>query len=255
MAARVRDAVRPLRTHRRVMKLLVAIHDVTPAYAEEVRTLHLMCAARKITPALLVVPNWHGRWPLDRHPEFVDWVKARARDGADILLHGERHDEAGIRRRITDEVRAWGRTAREAEFLTLDARHARERIHRGLEVLDRVGLRAIGFVPPAWLWRAEARDEVPSAGLRLSEDDRAIYLHERGGLLEAPVVRWSARGAWRAHMSAFVARVRVATMQRHAVIRIALHPGDLAHPATIRSLALTIDAVMEHGTRWRYGFL
>ncbi|HEU5357971.1 MAG TPA: DUF2334 domain-containing protein, partial [Gemmatimonadales bacterium] len=60
------------------MTLLLSIHDVTPAFESEVRALHAMCARIGAEPALLVVPDWHGEWPLDRHPAFVDGVRGRA---------------------------------------------------------------------------------------------------------------------------------------------------------------------------------
>jgi uncharacterized protein len=237
------------------MKLLVSIHDVTPAYRDEVRALHHLCAARQITPALLVVPNWHGVWPLEGYQPFVSWLRDRAAEGADVMLHGVRHDEAGLTRRLVDEARAFGRTAREAEFLTLDRSAASARIRRGLDVLHRSGLDPIGFVPPAWLWHADGPRAVAAAGLRLSEDDRAIHLHDRGVSIASPVVRWSARSSWRAHVSALVASARTPTLHWRGVARIALHPRDVDHPATLRSLASTMDAAVAHGTPWRYGSL
>ena len=237
------------------MKVLVSIHDVTPAHDAAVRTLDALCAARGVTPALLVVPNWHGRWPLQRHPAFVHWVRSRVEAGAELLLHGERHDEAGLTRGIADHVRAIGRTAREGEFLTLDARAASARIYRGLDVLGRVGLVPIGFVAPAWLWRVDTRTAVARAGLQVSEDDAAIYLHDRGVAIPSPVLRWSARSGWRAHASVLVARARVRGARRHAVVRVALHPNDLRHSATRRSLEETLDAMLALGTSRGYGTL
>src|SRR5216683_2060563 len=58
--------------------LLVSIHDVTPALAPQVETLWTLCRARGVTPALLVVPNWHGDWPLERYPAFVQWIRSCA---------------------------------------------------------------------------------------------------------------------------------------------------------------------------------
>ena len=62
-----------------IMKLLVSIHDVTPALERDVRALWDLCAERGITPALFVVPNWHGQWPLDEFPRFAGLA---ARQGA-----------------------------------------------------------------------------------------------------------------------------------------------------------------------------
>jgi predicted deacetylase len=223
------------------VSVLVSIHDATPALAAGVARLWQLCAERRVTPALLVVPDWHGAWPLDRHPEFVDWLRSRAAQGAEIVLHGERHDEAGLTRTPSDRLRAWGRTSREAEFLTLDAASAGERIARGLACLLGLGLRPVGFVPPAWLAREEGHRAAGAAGLGFSEDERTVRLFPSGRSIPSPVVRWSARSAARAWGSAVVARTRWTLQRRAPFPRLALHPQDLDHPVTARSLVVSLD--------------
>jgi predicted deacetylase len=223
------------------VSILVSIHDVTPALAAGVGRLWQLCAERRVTPALLVVPDWHGGWPLDRHPDFVEWLRARAAEGAEIVLHGERHDETGLTRTLGDSLRAWGRTAREGEFLTLDAAGAGERIARGLACLRGHGLRPVGFVPPAWLAREEGHRAVGSAGLGFSEDERSVRLFPSGQRIPSPVVRWSARSPARAWGSAAVARARWMLQRGAPLLRVALHPQDLAYPATARSLVVNLD--------------
>ncbi len=221
------------------MTLLVSIHDVTPALDQPVRRLWDLCAARGITPALLVIPDWHGAWALDAHPEFVAWVRARAAEGAELLLHGYRHDEVGLPRALRDEWRAWGRTDREGEFLTLDRAAAAERIGRGLELLRGLDLAPIGFVPPAWLAREDGFRAARDAGLPLSEDEAAVRFGPRR--VPSPALRWSGRGALRARGSAVVAAARWRLHQGAALLRIALHPGDLGHPASARSVERELD--------------
>jgi hypothetical protein len=223
------------------VSLLVSIHDVTPALAAGVERLWALCVARGLRPALLVVPDWHGEWPLEAHPTFVAWLRARADEGVEIVLHGERHDEVGLPRRLGDELRAWGRTVREGEFLTLDEPAARERIVRGRARLWALGLEPVGFVPPAWLAREEAHRAAGGIGLGFSEDDRAIHLYPSGRRVAAPVVRWSARGAVRAWGSVAVARARWTLQGRVPLARIALHPQDLGHPATAAAIGPTLD--------------
>jgi predicted deacetylase len=223
------------------VSLLVSIHDVTPALAPGVARLWQICAECRVVPALLVVPNWHGAWPLHRHPEFAEWLRARAAEGAEIVLHGERHDEVGLPRTPGQSLRAWGRTAREGEFLTLDAVAAGERIARGLACLERLGLKAVGFVPPAWLAREEGHRAVGAAGLAFSEDERTVRLFPSGRTIRSPVVRWSARSPARAWGSAAVARARWTLQRRAPLLRLALHPQDLADPVTARSLILNLD--------------
>jgi uncharacterized protein len=235
--------------------LLVSIHDVSPARAPAIIRLWGLCRAHGITPALLVVPNWHGVWPLERYPEFVDWVRERVLEGAEIALHGERHDEVGLRRTVSEQWLAWGKTAGEGEFLTLDASAARERLARGLALLQRLGLCATGFVPPAWLAREVTFEAAASAGLAFSEDDHSIRLLQLSRRLPSPVVRWSARTPLRAYGSAGVARVRTAFQRGSRFARIALHPGDLDHPATTRSVGKTLDGWLRANPPGSYGDL
>lgn len=239
--------------------LLVSIHDVSPAQAPAVSHLWQICAQRKLAPALLVVPNWHGRWPLREHPAFVDWLRARAADGAEIVLHGERHDEVGLPRGIRDHWRAWRRftpyTAREAEFLTLDSVAAGARLERGLRYLRGLGLEPSGFIPPAWLARPDTFAAAAAAGFRFSEDERSVRLLLSGRRIPSPVLRWSARTTARAWGSVAVARGRSLVQRGARLPRIALHPLDLSHPATSRSLALALDRWLTWHRPGRYADL
>jgi predicted deacetylase len=216
--------------------LLVSIHDVTPAFDVEVQRLWALCRRNGITPALLVVPNWHGQWPLQSTPGFVEWLRARAADGAEVVLHGERHDEVGLTRSQSDEWRALGRTSREGEFLTLDTHGARERIDRGLAMLHGAGLLPTGFIPPAWLCREDTHLVVRETGLDFSEDAEGIRLHKRHLKLTAPALRWSARTTLRAQLSSLVASMRWRLHRNERVLRIALHPQDLQHRVVEQSI-------------------
>jgi len=224
------------------MSLLVSIHDVTPAHEPAVHALWDLCVAAGVRPALLVVPNWHGLWPLERFPGFIEWLLDPAREGSVILLHGYRHDEVGSRRRWNDELRAWGRTAREGEFLTLDKSVAWARIQQGLSRLRSIGLEPLGFVPPAWLARPETHQAAAEAGLKVSEDERWIYRHPGDAPpLKAPCIRWSARTAFRSYCSAVVVEGRWLLQRNLPLVRLALHPGDLAHRVVRRSLVRTLE--------------
>jgi hypothetical protein len=225
-----------------VNALLVTIHDVTPALAPQAERLWRLCASRGVVAGLLVVPDWHGTAAMEHDPAFVAWLAARAAEGAEIFLHGERHDEAGLPRTLADALRAVGRTNGEGEFLTLDYHGARARIDRGVARLRSMGLEPVGFVPPAWLAKPATHAAARDAGLLVSEDDGAVYLHAPGRIVPSPVVRWSGRGAVRAYGSVVFERLRWWLQRHHRVVRIALHPGDLAHPATAASVERGLDA-------------
>jgi len=217
------------------VSLLVSIHDVTPALEANVLRLWEMCAARGLSPALLVVPDWQGAWPLRRYPRFVRWLLDRAADGTEIVLHGERH--------LT------------GEFRTLDLTGARERIDRGLRSLRSLGIEPVGFVPPAWLARDATHAAARAAGLGFSEDARSIRLFPSGRRVASPAVRWSARTAMRAWGSVAVARGRW-VLQRHSRFpRLAFHPQDCAHPRTRLDLPATLDRWLGRHTPISYASL
>ena len=220
-----------------------------------VEALWRLCASRGVVPGLLVIPDWHGVAPVERDPAFGEWVCARAAEGAEIFLHGERHDEVGLPRAWHDELRAFGRTNREGEFLTLDYTGARDRIDRGLERLRTLGLEPMGFVPPAWLARAETHEAARDAGLLVSEDDGAIYLHRSRTKVASPVMRWSARTAVRSFASVVGERVRWSFQRNAPVMRLALHPGDLDRAECGRSLARGMDSWLSVRSQSFYGQL
>jgi predicted deacetylase len=235
--------------------LLVSIHDVSPAQEPNVLRLWDLCAKRGVTPALLVVPNWHGEWPLHDHPRFINWVLARAEDGAEIVLHGERHDENGLPRRLAHHWRAWGRTDEEGEFLTLDGPEAGERVTRGLAQLRDIGLDPTGFVPPAWLACEAAYQAAAAAGLAFSEDDHCVRLLPSGRRVNSPVTRWSTRTPLRAWGSVAVAAGRWMFQRGAEYPRIALHPGDVDHVATAQSIERTLDRWLGQHSAGRYADL
>jgi predicted deacetylase len=235
--------------------LLVSIHDVTPAFEAGVFRLWDLCVAHGVTPALLVVPSWHGEWALEAHPEFVAWIRRRVELGAEIILHGERHDEVGLPRGLHHSLRAWGSTDREGEFLTLDAAAAGERLRRALERLRRLGLEPSGFVAPAWLVGEATHRAAAAASLAFSEDARSIRLLSSACRVTSPVVRWSARTRVRAWGSVLVAGARWVLQRRSAWPRVALHPGDLDHPVTARSLGSTLKRWLRHHRPARYADL
>jgi predicted deacetylase len=235
--------------------LLVSIHDVTPALEPNVTRLWDLCSRQAITPALLVVPDWHGQWPLEEYPDFIDWIRARAAQGAELVLHGERHDEAGLPRTVRDSCRAWGKTDREGEFLTLDAAGARDRLTRALTRLRDLGLEPVGFVPPAWLAREATHQAAAAAGLGFTEDAREIRVLPSGHQVRSPVVRWSTRTAVRAWGSVAVAEARWTLQRRSAWPRIALHPSDLDHAAITRSVGRTLAHWSQRHRPGRYADL
>jgi predicted deacetylase len=231
------------------VRLLVSIHDVTPALRADCEALWAMCRDLGVTPALLVVPNWHGRAPLADDASFVRWLHDRVADGAEIFLHGERHDEVGLPRSLGDAWRALGRTNREGEFLTLDEAPAYERMARGAELLRGFGWAPIGFIPPAWLSRPGCWAAARRLGLEIGEDHRHVIMVSDQEWRPMPNLCWSGRTPMRAVISRAVVARQAAALVPGQLARVVLHPADLRHPATTAGTRDVLSQLLARGGR------
>jgi uncharacterized protein len=228
-------------------QLLVAIHDVTPAHARHLETVFALLDQHAVPRyALFVVPDWHGRWPLEADDAFVAKLRERRRAGAEVFLHGLRHDEVGTRRSPLQHLRAWGRTAREAEFMSLSRVEAARRVDSGLETLRRAGLDPVGFVAPAWLAGEGLSSVLMGRGLTITED--AFWVRDLAGdrRLRAPALQWSTRARWRATAGVGIAAARQRLERRRPLLRLAIHPPDVGVPAVERSLRRALRFLLEN---------
>jgi predicted deacetylase len=228
------------------LELLVSVHDVTPAHERSLEVLYRLLAEVGVRRyALLVVPNWHGAWPLAEFAAFTAGLRERVAAGAEIVLHGMRHDEVGQRRTLAHRARTFGRTDREGEFASLGASEAAARIDRGVAVLRAAGLEPLGFVPPAWLAGPELDPVVRDAGLGFTEDTQGVTALAHGQRIRAPATCWSTRRAWRRTGSVVVAALRLRLEHTRPLVRVAFHPPDALWPGTLTSCRRTLEALVE----------
>ena len=226
-------------------RLLVAVHDVTPAHADRVlRILALLDRHRVHRPALFVVPDWHGEWPLAEHHEFVAELLRRQESGAEIFLHGYRHDEAGHRRSVADRVRVFGRTAGSAEFMMLSKEESGERLDRGLRELRTLGLDPVGFVPPAWLFARHTRPLLKDRGLTLTESFGWIECLRTGRRVFAPALSWSTARPWRSRATSWLSSARSTLERPRSLVRVAIHPPDIENPVICDSLERVLERLL-----------
>ncbi len=226
-------------------QLLVAIHDVTPAHERQLERLyHLLeeCGVRRY--ALLVVPNWHGAWPLAEFPEFTAQLRERVARGAEMVLHGLRHDEAGLPRPLRHRIRTFGRTDREGEFASLAPSQAAARIAQGLATLRSCGLDPIGFVPPAWLLGPDLLRVVREAGLAFTESQGSVFALGEGRTIRAPTICWATRRTYLAVGSVVVATLRVRLERARPMLRVAFHPPDVDSPLVYASCRRTLEGLL-----------
>ncbi len=215
------------------MLVHVSIHDVSPAFRTEIEDALALCHARGVKPALLVVPNFHGEWPLDAHPDFCARLRELQADGHEIYLHGYFHlsrprEHADLRWLFAQKIASAG----EAEFSDVSAEEACARIDDGMRMLTAVGLRMDGFVAPAWSFPKWLLPLLGERGCRFTEDHTHVYDPASGRARPSLVLNFASRTPLRLWSS--VAFCRLATgAARVLPTRVALHPKDL-HVALLR---------------------
>ncbi len=231
------------------MPVHVSIHDVSPAWAAEVDGALAACAEVGIKPGLLVIPDYHGAWPLDQHPDYARRVRALQDAGHEVFLHGYYH-KSGVAGRGDAEAagaaaprglaRFWAQravSAGEAEFSDVAEAEARRRLDEGEAMLRRAGLgRVDGFVPPAWSMPAWMLRVLRERGCRYTEDRWSVHDPSAGVSRRCVVLNYASRTPARLWSSLVYAR-----LARHAgrllPARVAIHPADMRHAVLRREIA------------------
>jgi hypothetical protein len=130
-------------------RLIVSIHDVSPAFAESVERLAEMIGGILDGPrfAMLVVPDHWGAAPLDRTPAFARRLREWADAGVEMFLHGWFHRDTSAHRGAAAAMKARYMTAGEGEFLGLSADEAEYRMRAGLALRSgrEVGAEGVRF--------------------------------------------------------------------------------------------------------------
>ena len=215
------------------MAIHTSLHDVSPAWQAECEDALELAAAVGAKPALLVVPNFHGAWPLEEHPTFCARLRELQADGHEVYLHGFFHASRprsagppdrprGLRWHFAQKVVSGG----EAEFSDVSRAEATARLDDGERVLRAAGLTPDGFSAPAWSMPRWLLPMLAARGYRFSEDHTRVYDPARGRARASVVLNYASRSVPR--MLSTVAYCRVARYARAVVpARIAIHPADM----------------------------
>jgi uncharacterized protein len=226
-------------------RLVVSVHDVSPATAAESRRWVNELGELGVTASLLVVPGpWRERTLAD-DPAFAGWLRACVARGHEVCLHGWTHTAppGGPAMR----VRVGNLVARGcAEFWCLSTDEAAARVRWGLAVLGGIGLATTGFTPPGWLASATAIRGVRKAGLRYVTTHGSVVDLRTGRRIRAPVICHRPHSRGERPGSVLMSRGPGIFLRPGRVLRMALHPDDLLRPglreAAMRGIGDALDA-------------
>jgi len=218
--------------------LVVSLHDVSPltqTLCESILTQLLELGVRQTS--LLVIPNHQRQAPITQDASFRSWLARKVDADHEPVLHGyfhqrQRKGEDSLFSRLTTEIY----TAGEGEFFDLSAGEASDRLQSGLEDLAFLPRKVAGFIAPAWLLGAESEIAVRKLGFRYTTRLSCVQIFGRAGEVRSRSLVWSTRASWRALMSLAWNRGLAITTAQAPLIRIAIHPPDVRHPAVWRQI-------------------
>lgn len=226
--------------------LVVSLHDVSPHTWEPCdRILQALRGMGLSEVSLLVVPNHHHRGHFLENPDFCEWLRARVSDGCEAVVHGYFHQrEAREGETLRERVITRSYTAGEGEFFDIDRQPARELVSRAMGEFERAGLRSTGFIAPAWLLSAEGEQALRDLGLDYTTRLRGVWDLRDGWVEQSQSLCWSVRAAWRRVVSLAWNAWLFHRLETVPLMRIAIHPVDIAHPRIWEQIARMITAAL-----------
>ena len=239
--------------------IIVCVHDVSPKHAGRLARIHALLERVGVGAryAMLVVPDFWREWPLGDHPDFVDWLRARADDGVEMLLHGFTHRDETQHAGGVARWKATTLTASEGEFLGLSHDEARNRIEAGREVLyQAMGQHVTGFVAPAWLYSEGTHRALRELGFTCAEDHLRVWRPTDGAVVHrSPVVSYASRDRARVLGSHVWSRAASLLLRPLPTVRLAIHPHDLDVPSLEREIERCLRVFLRDRRPLTYGSL
>ena len=227
-------------------RLVVSVHDVSPATASESRRWVDDLDERGVPASLLVVPGpWRER-TLAQDPEFAVWLRACVARGHELCLHGWDHTAPSAPapgRAVVGNLVARGC----AEFWYLDEGEAAQRAQWGLDVFAKSGLTTTGFTPPGWLASTAALRGLRRVGLRYVTSHGSVTDLRTGRRHRALVICHRPHSRGERMGAALMSRGPRVLLGPGRTLRIALHPDDLLRPGLREAALRGIEAALETG--------
>lgn len=233
---------------------IVSVHDVAPSTQVAAEKIVRDLARRGVgVCSLLVVPNYHetGESMADRG--FVRWLRGLEAEGHEIVIHGyfhrrpEREREAARDRLITRFY-----TRGEGEFFDLEYDEALRRITEAHSKFVSAGLKPRGFIAPAWLLGSEAERAAADAEMEYTTRLTTVCDLRTGENFPARSLVYSVSKPWRRTTSLCWNGTMARLMADASLLRLGIHPPDLAHADVWAQITRIVDAQSETRTATTY---
>lgn len=212
--------------------LVVSVHDVAPSTRETVEKMLPELAKRGVRRcSLLVVPNYHRRGSSLQDPKFVSWLRDLEAQGHEIVIHGYFHERPRRENEtIQDKFLTRVYTDDEGEFYDIDYDEAFRRITSARDEFREQGLKPRGFIAPAWLLSAPGERAAREAEMEYTTRLSTVHDLRSGQAFPSRSIVYSVRTEWRRAVSRAWNGALFRFMENRPLLRISIHPPDLAHP-------------------------
>jgi predicted deacetylase len=186
-------------------RFLVRFDDMCPTINWDVwQKLETIMIEEDVRPILSVIPDNQDQTLHEGEPNEHFWERVRSWQarGWTIGLHGYQH------RYVTKESGIIGLN-NYSEFAGLPLGEQRTKLQKGLEIFERVGVRADVWVAPAHSFDANTVEALASLGVRTISDGMSLYPHR-----DSQGVFWVPQQLWRFRTAPF------------GVWTVCIHPKD-----------------------------
>ncbi len=178
-------------------------------------------------------------------PDFRAWLHELEARGHEVVIHGFFHQRArrvgeGARSKVVTRFY----TADEGEFYDLGYDEALRLINQAKQDFEAHEFHPHGFIAPAWLLGAEAERAAIAAGMNYTTTLRAVRDFARGRCIVSQSLVYSVRSGWRRTMSLAWNRSVFGRLINNPLLRLGIHPPDLAHPAIWEQITALVDEAL-----------
>ncbi|MGB8340858.1 MAG: polysaccharide deacetylase family protein [Chthoniobacterales bacterium] len=226
--------------------LVVSIHDVAPSTREKLEKILADLKRHQVSAcSLLVVPAYHRQGRSLADPGFCSWLHEMETIGHEIVVHGFFHERArqpneSVRAKILTRIL----TADEGEFFDLSYSDALHLIREARHDFEAHGFRPHGFIAPAWLLGAEAERAVIDACMDYTTTLRTVHDIAGGRTFASQSLVYSTRSGWRRAVSRAWNRLLFRHQTRNPLLRLSIHPPDIAYRAIWEQISGLIDKAL-----------
>ncbi|SNR82219.1 DUF2334 domain-containing protein [Desulfurobacterium atlanticum] len=212
----------------------VSIHDVTKSSLSKVKRIKELLmeeGIEKIT--YLLIPNYHRGETITEIKEEIQELVSNG----EPVLHGYTHK--GKEYFKLSPMKLF--TSNEGEFISFSEEELKKRLRKGKKILEEIGIRPKGFIPPAWLIKKSTIKTLKEEGFEFATNRYFVFNLKNEQKQFSPVVTFSCREPiqWLSK-ELFLLQTDLYARFLKAV-RIAIHPCDIDNTEKVNLIKKAIN--------------